>query len=174
MNWRWSNVKLKSQMMIKFYDFTIHGKLIKEGIQWNQNKKNLDLRSGRNPCFKISKNPHPKFGQKWRKIRFLKWNWLTKSNIYYNYYKMGDWFSLLTRLTRRLGSKSRQLKCIWLVSSSTYVRCSMGEFDQILQRFVINPALIGLQSSLEHEGIMRNSEFCSKLLNFFTIQSRVA
>ena len=23
----------------------------------------LDLRSGRNPCFKISKNPHPKLGE---------------------------------------------------------------------------------------------------------------
>ena len=33
-NSRWSNVKLKGQMMMKFYDFSIHRKLMKDGIQW--------------------------------------------------------------------------------------------------------------------------------------------
>ena len=86
---------------------------------------------------------------------------------------MNNQFILLTRLTRRLGFKSRRLKCIWSVSSSAYVRRSRGEFDQILQRFMINPAFIGLQSSLERGGITKNSGFAQKSLNSFTIQARV-
>ena len=38
MNSRWSNVKLKGQMVMKFYELHIHGKLMKQKIQWDQNK----------------------------------------------------------------------------------------------------------------------------------------
>ena len=38
MNSAWSNVKLKSQMNWEFDEFAIHGKLMKIGIQWNQNQ----------------------------------------------------------------------------------------------------------------------------------------
>ena len=132
MNNQWSNIKLKGQIMMKFYDFPIHTKLMKQEMQ---------------------------FGKKWRTIPFLKWNWLPKSNLNYNYCKRNDRFTLLTRLTWRLGSKSRRLKCIWSVSSSAYVRHSRGEFDQILQRFVINPALIRSNRSLGRKGILKNSGF---------------
>ena len=37
-NSRWLNVKLRGQMIIEFDDFTIHGKLMKQGIQWNKNQ----------------------------------------------------------------------------------------------------------------------------------------
>ena len=43
-------------MMMKFYDFEIHEKLMKEGIQ-EKKLSDLDLRSDRNPCLKINKNP---------------------------------------------------------------------------------------------------------------------
>ena len=49
----------------------------------------------------------------------------------------------------------------------------MGEFNQIKQRFVINPALIGSQSSLNMGGSRRTRDFAQKLLNSFMIQSRV-
>ena len=51
-----SNVKLRGQMMMKFYDFAIH--LIFESSDSN-------LRSGRNTCFKINKNPN----QIWAKMK---------------------------------------------------------------------------------------------------------
>ena len=35
MNSRWSNVKLKGQMMMKIYELDIHRKLMKQVIQWN-------------------------------------------------------------------------------------------------------------------------------------------
>ena len=39
MNSPWSNVKLKGQMNSEFDEFAIHGKLMKRGIQWNQNQR---------------------------------------------------------------------------------------------------------------------------------------
>ena len=82
-----------------------------------------------------------------------------KSNLNNNCCKINDWFTLLTRLTKILGSKSRQLECICSVFSSAYVQRSRGEFDQILQRFVINPASIRSELSLRRKGIMKNSRF---------------
>ena len=38
MNSAWSNVKLRSQMISEFDEFAIHRKLMKQGIQWNQNQ----------------------------------------------------------------------------------------------------------------------------------------
>ena len=38
MNSPWSNVKLKGQMNSEFDEFAIHGKMMKRGIQWNQNQ----------------------------------------------------------------------------------------------------------------------------------------
>ena len=38
MNSRWLNIKLKGQIMTKFYDFAIYKKLMKKGIQWNPNQ----------------------------------------------------------------------------------------------------------------------------------------
>ena len=38
MNSGWSNVKLRGQMMMKFYDFATHQKLMKEGIRWTRIK----------------------------------------------------------------------------------------------------------------------------------------
>ena len=43
-------------MMIKFYDFSIHEKLMKQIIQWNQDQMIRNLRLGRNPYFEINKN----------------------------------------------------------------------------------------------------------------------
>ena len=80
---------------------------------------------------------------------------------------MHDRFTLLTRLMRRLDSKSRQLECICSVSSSVYVRLSRSKFDQIM-RFVINPALIRSQSSLER----RDHEELRILLKSRLIPSR--
>ena len=34
----WSNIKLEGQMKSEFDEFAIHGKLMKIGIQWNQNQ----------------------------------------------------------------------------------------------------------------------------------------
>ena len=85
---------------------------------------------------------------------------------------MNDWFTQLTRLMRRLGSKLRRLKCIWSVSSSAYFRHSRGEFDQILWWFTINPAPIGSQSSRNAGGSWRTQDFTQKLLNSLTIQSK--
>ena len=79
---------------------------------------------------------------------------------------MNDLFTLLTRLTRRLGSKSCRLKCIWSVSSSAYVQHSRGEFDQILQWFMINPASIWSKLSLGCRGVTKNSGFFSKTAKF--------
>ena len=77
---------------------------------------------------------------------------------------MNDRLRLLTRLTRRFGFNSRGLKSISSVSSSAYVRRSRGEFDLIKQRFVINPALIGLQSSLYVGGSRRTQDFAQNPL----------
>ena len=38
MNSPWSNVKLKGEMNSEFDEIAIHGKLMKRGIQWNQNQ----------------------------------------------------------------------------------------------------------------------------------------
>ena len=78
---------------------------------------NLNLRSRRNPCFKMSKNLHPNLGydlnlQKQRTIRFPKWNWLSKSNLNYNYCKGYDQITLLTWLKWRFGFNLRWLKSI--------------------------------------------------------------
>ena len=62
MNSRWSNCKLKGQMVMKFYELDIEGKLMKKKLK--PKSYNLDLRSGINPCFKISKNPHSNLGKK--------------------------------------------------------------------------------------------------------------
>ena len=33
-----ANVKFKGEMLMKFYELDIHGKLMQQGIQWNQNQ----------------------------------------------------------------------------------------------------------------------------------------
>ena len=114
----------------------------------------LDLRSGRYRCFKISKNPHSNLGKRW-KFWFLKWNYLSKSNLNYINFKDYDRITLLTWLTRRLGFKSRELKCIFLVSSSTCIRHSRGDSNRFLQSFMINPASIWSKLSLERRGSWR-------------------
>ena len=53
------------------------------------------------------------------------------------------------------------------------VRRSRGEFDRIKKNFVINPALIGSQSIINMRGSQRTQDLAQKLLNCFTIQSRV-
>ena len=58
MNSRWSNVKLKGQMMMKFYKLDTR-KVDETRSPIKPKSNDLNLRSGRNPCFKISKNPHP-------------------------------------------------------------------------------------------------------------------
>ena len=50
-------------MMIKFYDFSIHDDETRNPMKSESN--DLDLRSGRNPCFKISKNSN----QIWPKMK---------------------------------------------------------------------------------------------------------
>ena len=45
-------------MMMKFYDFAPR-KADKTGNPMKPKSNDLDLRLGRNPCLKISKNPHP-------------------------------------------------------------------------------------------------------------------
>ena len=60
-----------------------------------------------------------------------------------------------------------------MVSSSTYVWRSRGEFNQIMQRFVINSAMIGSHQVLNVGGSRRTQDFALKLLNLFMIHSRV-
>ena len=38
MNSSWSNIELEGQMNSEFDEFAIHRKLMKRGIQWNQNQ----------------------------------------------------------------------------------------------------------------------------------------
>ena len=42
-------------MISEFDEFAIHGKLMKEEIQWNKKSGKLELKSKRYPFFKISK-----------------------------------------------------------------------------------------------------------------------
>ena len=53
------------------------------------------------------------------------------------------------------------------------VQRSRGKFDEIRWKFVINPAPIGSQLSLNVGGSGRTQDLALKLLNSFTIQSRV-
>ena len=53
------------------------------------------------------------------------------------------------------------------------VQCSRGKFDEIRWKFVINSTPIGSQSSLNAGGSRRTQDLALKLLNSFTIQSRV-
>ena len=164
MNSCWSNVKLKGQMLMKFYELDIQGKLMKQGIYWKK-LNDLDLRSGINPCLKISKIRT----QIWAK-RGILWSlnskYISKSNLNYINCKNYDWITLMTWLTRILGFKSHRLKCISPVSSVACVWRSRGDSDQFLQRFVINPASLWSQWSLEHRGIMKNLRFCSTIAEF--------
>ena len=80
---------------------------------------------------------------------------------------------MLTWFPWRWGFNSRGLKWICADSSSADVRCSRGKFDQIRRNFVINPAPIGSQSRLNVGGSWRTQDLAKKLLNSFTIQSRV-
>ena len=68
---------------------------------------------------------------------------------------------------------SRGLTSIGLVSSSADIRRSRGEFDRIKRWFVINPAPIESQSSLNAGGSRRTQDLAQKSLNSFMIQSRV-
>ena len=43
------------------------------------------------------------------------------------------------------------------------IQCSRGKFDEIRWKFVINPALIELQSSLNAGGFTKNSIFFFKI-----------
>ena len=74
---------------------------------------------------------------------------------------------------RRLGFNLRWLMSISSISSSAWVQCSRGDFDQFLQRFVSSPASIWSQLSIECKGVTKNWWIFSKLLNLFTIQSKV-
>ena len=53
------------------------------------------------------------------------------------------------------------------------VRRSRGKFDEIRQKFMMNPAPIGSQSSLNVGGSWGTHDLSFKLLNSFTIESRV-
>ena len=53
------------------------------------------------------------------------------------------------------------------------VRHSRGKFDEIRWKFAINPAPFALQSSVNAGGSQRTDDLSFKLLNSFTIQSRV-
>ena len=86
---------------------------------------------------------------------------------------MIDRTSLLTQFLWRCGFNSRGLKWICMGSSSADVRCSRAKFDQIRRNFVINPTLIGSQSSLNAGRSWRTQDLAQKLLNSFTIQSMV-
>ena len=86
---------------------------------------------------------------------------------------MNDRFTLLTRLTWRLGFNSRGLKSICSVSSLAYVRRSRGKFNQIKRWITTNPASIWSWLSLEHRGIVMNSRYALKSLNCFTINQEL-
>ena len=86
---------------------------------------------------------------------FLNSNYLSKSNLNYINCKDYEGITLLTWL----GFKLHGLKSISPVSSSTCVRCSRGNSDQFSQWFVINPASIWSQLSLERKGVMKNLRF---------------
>ena len=62
MNNLWSNLKLKGQMTMKFYELDIT-KADETRNLMKLNSSDLDLRSWRNLCFKISKNLHPNLGK---------------------------------------------------------------------------------------------------------------
>ena len=64
MNTRWSNVKLRGQMMMKFYDFAI-GKADETRNPMKPESNDSNLRFGRNSYFKISKNRN----QIWAKMK---------------------------------------------------------------------------------------------------------
>ena len=78
MNSRYSNVKLKGQMLIKFYESDIHGKLMEQGI----NEINVD-KMRKKSLFKNQQKYALKFGRKRCKFRFLNSNYLSKSNLNY-------------------------------------------------------------------------------------------
>ena len=63
MNNRWSNVKLKAQMVMKFYERYLR-KADETRNPMKPKSNDLDLRLGRNPCFKISINLHSNLGKK--------------------------------------------------------------------------------------------------------------
>ena len=50
-------------MMIKFYDFAVHGKLMKTRNTMKLESNDPHLRSRRNPCFKIKKKSKSKLGK---------------------------------------------------------------------------------------------------------------
>ena len=62
MNSPWSNVKLKGQMNSEFDEFAIHGKLMKRGIQWNQNQV-IGIIIREISYFQNQRNFRPKFGE---------------------------------------------------------------------------------------------------------------
>ena len=162
MNNRWSNVKLKGQMMMKFYELDIHINLMKQGIQWNQNQTIWNYDQGEILVSKSAKICTQIWTKRWT-IWFLKWNYLFKSNLNYINCKGYNLITLLTLLTWRLGFKSRRLKCICSISSSACIRRSRGDSDRFLQWFVINLASIWSQLSLECRGITKNLRFFSKI-----------
>ena len=86
---------------------------------------------------------------------------------------MNDRFSLLTRLTWRFDFNSRGLKSIDLISSSADVRRSRGEFDRLQRIIMTNPASIGLWLSLNAGESWWAQDLPQKLLNYFTIWSKV-
>ena len=53
------------------------------------------------------------------------------------------------------------------------VRNSRGKFDEIKEKFVINPAPIASQSSLNAGGTRLTRDLPRNLLNFFTSRSKV-
>ena len=87
---------------------------------------------------------------------------------------MNDWFILLTWFKWRLGSKSHLLKCLWLVSSSAYVRRSIRIKSRSNLTMIRNQShLDWIAIKFRTWGSQRTQGFPQKLLNFFAIQSRL-
>ena len=64
MNSTWSNIKLRGEIIMKLYELYLQ-KADETRNPMKLESSDLDLRSGRNPCFKISKNPN----QIWAKMK---------------------------------------------------------------------------------------------------------
>ena len=137
MNSPWSNVKLEGQMNSEFDEFAIHGKLMKRGFQWNQNQVIWNY------------NQNEEYYELICKIKLLSLIKLklppdNRSNLTTN--------PIAARMGIQFSSIEENLLGFFLAD----VQSSSGKFDEMKEKFAINPALTALQSSLNAGGITMN------------------